>query len=77
VRAVQALVQRIEAAADARHTEPDVALAREILEGSAPRAPRPAPGVRTSGVAGVGFRSPEKVVWEWPDLGERLIEEWR
>jgi chromosomal replication initiator protein len=77
VRAVQALVQRIEAAADARHGEPDVALARDILEGSAPRAPRPAPGVRTSGVSGSGFRSPEKVVWEWPDLGERLLEEWR
>lgn len=77
VRAVQALVQRIEAAADARHTEPDVALARELLEGAAPRAPRPAPGVRTSGVGAGGFRSPEKGVWEWPDLGERLIEEWR
>jgi chromosomal replication initiator protein len=77
VRAVQALVQRIEAAADARHAEPDVALAREVLEGAAPRAPRPAPGVRTSGVGAGGFRSPEKGVWEWPDLGERLIEEWR
>ncbi|MEZ4412621.1 MAG: DnaA/Hda family protein [Gemmatimonadales bacterium] len=77
VRAVQALVQRIEAAADARHTEPDVALAREVLEGAAPRAPRPAAGVRTSGVGAGGFRSPEKGVWEWPDLGERLIEEWR
>jgi chromosomal replication initiator protein len=77
VRAVQALVQRIEAAAEARHAEPDVALAREILEGAAPRAPRPATGVRTSGVGANGFRSPEKGVWEWPDLGERLIEEWR
>jgi len=77
VRAVQALVQRIEAAADARHCEPDVALAREVLEGAPPRAPRPAAGVRTSGVAAGGFRSPEKGVWEWPDLGERLIEEWR
>ncbi len=77
VRAVQALVQRIEAAADARHAEPDVALAREVLEGAAPKAPRPAAGVRTSGVGAGGFRSPEKGVWEWPDLGERLIEEWR
>ena len=77
VRAVQALVQRIEAAADARHTEPDVTLAREVLEGAAPRPVRPAPGVRTSGVSSGGFRSPEKSVWEWPDLGERLIEEWR
>jgi chromosomal replication initiation ATPase DnaA len=77
VRAVQALVQRIEAAADARHAEPDVALAREVLEGAAPKPVRAASGVRTSGVAAGGFRSPEKSVWEWPDLGERLIEEWR
>jgi hypothetical protein len=77
VRAVQAFVQRVEAAADARHVEPDVALAREVLEGAAPRAPRPAAGVRTSGVGAGGFRSPEKSVWEWPDIGERLIEEWR
>lgn len=77
VRAVQALVQRIEAAADARHADPDVALAREVLEGAAPKSPRPAAGVRTSGVSAGGFRSPEKAVWEWPDLGERLIEEWR
>jgi chromosomal replication initiation ATPase DnaA len=77
VRAVQALVQRIEAAADARHAEPDVALAREVLEGAAPRPARAASGVRTSGVTGQGFRSPEKCVWEWPDLGDRLIEEWR
>ena len=77
VRAVQAMVQRLEAAADARHAEPDVALAREVLEGSAPRPPRAASGVRTSGVAGAGFRSREKGVWEWPNLGERLVEEWR
>lgn len=77
VRAVHAMVQRVEVAADARHVEPDVALAREVLEGAAPKAPRPAAGVRTSGVAAGGFRSPEKSVWEWPDIGERLIEEWR
>lgn len=77
VRAVQAFVQRVEAAADARHVEPDVALAREVLEGAGPRAPRPAGAVRTSGVGASGFRSHEKSVWEWPDIGERLIEEWR
>ncbi len=77
VRAVQALVQRIDAAAEARHVEPNVALAREVLEGAAPPAPRPAGGPRTSGVTGAGFRSPEKSVLDWPDIGERLIEEWR
>jgi len=77
VRAVHAMVQRVEVAAAARHVEPDVALAREVLEGAAPKAPRPAAGIRTSGVTAGGFRSPEKSVWEWPDIGERLIEEWR
>jgi len=80
VRAVQALVQRIESAAESRHVDPDVALAREVLEGSAPRPPRAAGDQRTSGVAAGasgGIRSREKTVWEWPDLGERLIEEWR
>ena len=80
VRAVQALVQRIETAAEGRHADPDVALAREVLEGAAARPPRPTGDVRTSGVAAGasgGMRSREKTVWEWPDLGERLIEEWR
>lgn len=77
VRAVQALVQRIEAAADARHGEPDVAMAREVLEGAAARPARLASGPRTSGATAGGFRSREKCVWEWPDLGERLVEEWR
>jgi len=77
VRAVQSLVQRVESAADARHTEPTVALAREVLEGAAPRPSRPSPAVRTSGVTGSGVRSREKGVWDWPDIGDRLIEEWR
>ena len=80
VRAVQALVQRIETAAEARHADPDVALAREVLEGATTRPARAADELRTSGVAAGasgGIRSREKTVWEWPDLGERLIEEWR
>jgi hypothetical protein len=24
-----------------------------------------------------GARSREKMVWEWPDVGERALEEWR
>ncbi|HEX5003739.1 MAG TPA: DnaA/Hda family protein [Gemmatimonadales bacterium] len=78
VRAVQGLVHRVAAAADARHVEADVALAREVLEGAAPTAKKPsATGVRTSGVTSGGIRSPEKIVWEWPDLADRLIEDWR
>jgi chromosomal replication initiator protein len=80
VRAVQALMQRIETAAESRHADPDVGLAREVLEGVTARPLRSADDLRTSGVApgaSGGFRSREKTVWEWPDLGERLIEEWR
>lgn len=77
VRAVQAMVQRVEAAADAKHGEPDVAMARELLEGVGQAPVRPAAAPRTSGAASGGFRSREKGVWEWPDIGERLMEEWR
>lgn len=77
VRAVQAMVQRVEAAADAKHGEPDVAMARELLEGAGQAPARPASAPRTSGAASGGFRSREKGVWEWPDIGERLVEEWR
>jgi hypothetical protein len=59
---------------------PTAALAREVLEGAAGRAARrPAPTRPMSGVAGsaAGLRSREKMVWEWPDLAARVLEEWR
>ena len=79
VRAAQALLQRVLDAAAARHVPPSPALAREVLE-DAPAAPVPAPPSRASGIVapGVGAtRSREKTVWEWPQVGERVIEEWR
>jgi chromosomal replication initiator protein len=78
IRGSQALLQRVLEAAAARNVTPDVAFAREVLEGIAPR-PRPSP-VRASGVVGpggAGVRSREKMVWDWPELGDRLVEEWR
>ena len=47
-----------------------------------PAAPprRAGPPARSSGVVAAGAaatRSREKMVWEWPEVGERVIEEWR
>jgi hypothetical protein len=80
---VQAQLQRVLNAAEARQVPATAALAREVLDGvgapaAAPR--RPASAGRTSGIVAPsvsGARSREKMVWEWPDLGERTLEEWR
>jgi chromosomal replication initiator protein len=79
IRAVHGLLQRVLNAAEAQGVPPTVALAREVLE-----APGPKPGARraagrTSGVAAPasGARSREKIVWDWPDVGDRILEEWR
>jgi chromosomal replication initiation ATPase DnaA len=83
VRGVQALLQRVLEAAGAKGVPASAALARELLEEPAPVPPeeprRPA-SPRSSGVIGAGagaLRSREKMVWEWPEVGERVIEEWR
>lgn len=80
MRSALGLVQRVLNAAEARQVPPTAALAREVLEAGAVRAPRRAPASRASGVlSGVasGLRSREKMVWEWPDLAARIIEELR
>lgn len=77
VRSVINLVQRVLRAAQAEGFEPTTAFARAVLEGAAPAA-RASASVRTSGAmptAVSGMRSREKVVWEWPDPEERVIEE--
>ncbi len=89
IRMLVAQLQRVLNAAEARTVPPSVALAREVLDGilpgspaeSAPAGPprRPA-GPRSSGIVAPtagGVRSREKMVWEWPELGDRLHEEWR
>ncbi|MCI0408105.1 MAG: DnaA/Hda family protein, partial [Acidobacteria bacterium] len=79
VRAVQGLVQRVLNAAEVQQQPPTAALAKELLEGTV-RPERRSTGMRTSGVVvppGGGVRSREKMVWDWPDIGDRLIEDLR
>lgn len=82
VRGSQALLQRVLDGAAVHGAQPSAAFARELLEAPAPAAPatmRPAAS-RSSGIGAAGTsatRSREKVVWEWPQVGERIIEEWR
>jgi len=81
VRALTGLVQRVAEAAESRGVPANAGLAREVLEGRISRSSgqRRTAGLRTSGivvsVAG-GLRSREKVLWEWPDPNDRVIEEW-
>jgi chromosomal replication initiator protein len=89
VRVVLAQVHRVLNAAEARQCPPGVALAREVLDGVAPApasepAPAPQPRLasapRLSGVVAPtagGARSREKMVWDWPDVADRVIEDWR
>jgi len=78
IRAVVNLVQRVVRAAQAEDREPDLAFVSSILEGTTPAPQRSSTRVRTSGilVSPVGsVRSREKVVWDWPDQSDRVIEE--
>jgi chromosomal replication initiator protein len=79
IRAVHGLLQRVLNAAESQGVAPTAAFAREVLEGSAPKPSRRPVLARSSGViapAG-GAKSREKMVWEWPDIGDRILEEWR
>ncbi len=80
VRAVQGLVQRVLLAAETQQAKVTAALARTVLEGPPARPVRRPSAPRSSGLVAPGnggVRSREKMVWDWPDMGERLIEEWR
>ena len=52
-----------------------------VIEGPAPAPAAPQrPSGRSSGLVAAGAsatRSREKMVWEWPEVSERVIEEWR
>jgi len=87
IRVLVAQLQRVLNAAEARSVPPSVALAHEVLDGVLPgqtsevptTQPR-RPGSRSSGIVAPtagGARSREKMVWEWPELADRLLEEWR
>jgi chromosomal replication initiation ATPase DnaA len=78
IRAVHGLMQRVLNAAEAQGVAPSAALAREVLEGAIPKPAR-RQTTRSSGVmppAG-GAKSREKIVWDWPEVGDRILEEWR
>ena len=80
VRAVQGLVQRVLSAAEAQQAKLTAGFARSVLEGAPARQPRRTAAPRGSGLVAPGTgaaRSREKMVWDWPDIGDRLIEEWR
>jgi chromosomal replication initiator protein DnaA len=79
VRAVHGLFQRVLNAAESQGATPTVALAREVLEAPPPKPPRRPMATRTSGIVAPasGARSREKIVWDWPDVGDRIVEEWR
>jgi chromosomal replication initiator protein len=81
VRVVVAQLQRVLNAAEARGQGATAALAREVLDGVPPAPVARKPGAnRSSGIVAPtagGARSREKTVWEWPEIGDRLLEEWR
>jgi chromosomal replication initiator protein len=82
IRTLVSLAQRVIATAAERAVPVTAALAREVLAGAGPErgAARRTGGLRTSGLvvstAG-GIRSREKIVWDWPDQTERILEDLR
>jgi chromosomal replication initiator protein len=77
LREVQQLVPRLVSAAEERETVLSASVARAILEGSP--APIARPPRRGSGLLAPGhgaIRSREKMIETWPDMAERLLEDW-
>jgi chromosomal replication initiator protein len=78
VRSLTGIVQRVVEAAAAQDAPVTAGLARDVLEGAP--APRRSSGFRTSGIvvsSAGGVRSREKMVWDWPASGDRVIEDLR
>jgi chromosomal replication initiator protein len=79
VREMQGIVSRLVARAEAVGGVVTLALAREELDGVAvgKLPPRLSIAASVNGGEDGFFLDDEKVVWEWPDLTARLIEEVR
>ncbi len=79
VRGLQELVQRVLETADTERARPTAALARQVLEGSPAGPTRRTTAGRSSGLLTPtgSLRSREKMVWDWPDIPDRLIEDQR
>lgn len=78
-RVTVSYVQRVVRAAREKEVELTAAFAREILEGSGGETRRRRRS-RTSGVIvspASWIRSQEKVVWQWPDISDQLVEKLR
>ncbi|MBA2293367.1 MAG: ATP-binding protein [Gemmatimonadales bacterium] len=76
IRELQQTVQRVIVAAAARDVPLSLATVRSIIEGDiAERPPRRGSGLLAP--ASGAIRSREKMVETWPDIAERMIEEWR
>ncbi|HWO90164.1 MAG TPA: hypothetical protein VNL98_13545, partial [Gemmatimonadales bacterium] len=76
-RAVQGLVNRSLSAMDSGENLLTLAAARLAIEGRAPRASQAqavSSFIPSSGLDPM-LASREKLVWEWPDLGDRLAED--
>ena len=74
VREIIGTVNRLVAAADVAAVALSVALARAELEGV---GSSPAPAPANARAMDAFFLDDEKVVWDWPDVAGRAIEEWR
>lgn len=80
IRTMQGVLQRVLNAAETRQEAPTAALARELLEGAPPKPSRKSGSHRVSGVIALPsgtVRSREKMIWDWPDAGDRIIEDLR
>jgi chromosomal replication initiator protein len=78
LRTVTGTVQRVIEEAESQGVSPGTSQARALLEGAPAPARRPMPRLRTSGVVvspSGGVRSREKVIWRWPNITDRIIEE--
>jgi chromosomal replication initiation ATPase DnaA len=74
VREIAGTVHRLVAAADVAGVTVTVELAERELEGpGALRVPPPA----SARAVDEFFLDDEKVIWDWPEVGGRVIEEWR
>ncbi len=75
VRELIGVVHRLAAAAEQSGAPLSLSLARRELEPSGRTPSAPPPVVRQA--ADAFFLDDEKIVWEWPDVASRLVEEMR
>jgi chromosomal replication initiator protein len=75
VRELMGTVQRLRAGADTTGMPLSIELARQVLEPSG-MTPTVVP-VSVRQAADTFFLDDEKIVWEWPDVAGRLVEELR